>query len=184
MIVGRLDFFVLGFGDVEADRFEQDVQVGVRAERLEEARGVEAVGAEVVDHRPAAIEQGLDVDQFEGPDPFVEHATARGEARGRSASASRAHSRSSGPAAQEDPGGAMTRASGPDSSARDSTSSRTSPSSLPRCVRITTCWPRSYPAESAQNLSHSGHQAISDQIRTFHIDPLRPDLVPVHDLPG
>ena len=86
MIVGRLDLFlfvlVLGFGNVEADRFEEDVQVGVQAERLEEARGVEVVGAEVVDHRPAAVQQGLHVDQFEGPDPFLEDATARGKASG------------------------------------------------------------------------------------------------------
>jgi hypothetical protein len=45
VIVGRTDQLGLGFGDVEADRFEEDVQVGVCTEGLEEARGVEVVGA-------------------------------------------------------------------------------------------------------------------------------------------
>jgi hypothetical protein len=177
VIIGRGDG--LGLGDVEADRFEEDVQVGVRTEGLEEARGVEVVGAEVVDHRPAAVQQGLDVDQLEGPDPFVEDATARGEASLSVVLGQSGALEVIGDGGAEQPRGAVTRRrvrlfrAGLDF---QQDLAQLAPSMRADHDLLATLVPGRIRPES----SHSGHQAISDQIRTYHLDPLRPGSVSTH----
>jgi hypothetical protein len=175
VILGRTDRLRLGLRDVEADRFEEDVQVGIRTEGLEEARGVEVVGAEVVDHRPAAVQQGLDVDQLEGPDPFVEDATARGEASLSVVLGQSGAFQVLGAGGAEHPRGSVTRCWAHLFRRRldlQQDLAQLAPAMRADHDLLATLVPGRICPES----SHSGHQAISDQIRTYHLDPLRRDL--------
>jgi hypothetical protein len=67
-------------GYIEAERLEQDIQLTRRAERREQAGGVEAVRAEVTEDGPAIIEQGLDVHRLQRPVALLDDALAGGEA--------------------------------------------------------------------------------------------------------
>ncbi len=70
LVLGRL---------VATDRLKDDVESARIADRLGQARGVQAVGAQVQDDGPAVVEHRLDVDQFQGPKAVPEDGLARRE---------------------------------------------------------------------------------------------------------
>jgi hypothetical protein len=72
----------LGFGDVSADGLEHDVEPASIAEGRDQARGVEPVGAEIVEDRPPLVEQRFGVDQLERPRPPFEDGPAGFEVGG------------------------------------------------------------------------------------------------------
>lgn len=67
-------FFRFVVGKVASDRLEHDVQVAGGAEGGEDAGGIEAVGAEIVEDGAALVEEGFDVDQVDGPESVPEDA--------------------------------------------------------------------------------------------------------------
>jgi hypothetical protein len=136
-----------------------------------------------VDHRPAAVQQGLDVDQFEGPDPFVEDATARGEASVSVLFGQSGALEVIGAGGAEHPRGPVTRRRArlflPGLDFQQDLA-QLAPAMRADHDLLATLVPGRIRPES----SHSGHQAISDQIRTFHLDPHRPEFLSSHILQG
>ena len=66
----------VGLLEIRPDRLEDDVEVAGHAEPRPDRGDVEVMRAEVLDHRDAVVQQGLDVDQVPGPAFVLEHATA------------------------------------------------------------------------------------------------------------
>ncbi len=127
----------LGFRDVPAGRFEDDIEPAAVAEGRDQARGVEPVGAKVVEDRPIFVEQGFGVDQLQGPGPFIEDGLACREVGGPVASGVPASFEVGEGRGPEDRRGAEIEARAGGASAT------TSPNSVPRCERTTTHLPRS-----------------------------------------
>jgi hypothetical protein len=97
--------------------------------------------AEVVQDGPAVVQQGLDVDQLQGPDPVPEDPVAGREAFGAGEPGLPGGFQVVGPAARSTRAGLRpVRGAVPSVAA---TGRRTSPSSVPRRERTTTVWPRS-----------------------------------------
>jgi Zn2+/Cd2+-exporting ATPase len=76
VVVGGLGREYLVGGNIGADGLQHHVESGRRAEGGEDARGIKAMGTEVMEDDPAVIQQGLDVDQLDRPDAALEDATA------------------------------------------------------------------------------------------------------------
>jgi hypothetical protein len=56
--------------------FEDHIEVASLTERLDEPRRVEAVRAEIVQDRPALLQECLDVEELKWPNALAEHTIA------------------------------------------------------------------------------------------------------------
>jgi hypothetical protein len=67
-------------GKIFPRRFEHHIEVVGRAEGREKSFHFEMMRSQIVEDGPALVEQGLDVDQFQGPDTVPEDLLTEGEA--------------------------------------------------------------------------------------------------------
>ncbi len=79
VLVGRVGIFLLDLG-VGPDRLEDHVEIAGHAEPRPQRRGVEPMGAEVMQDGGTVIEHRFDVDELPGPVPFPEDTLAECEA--------------------------------------------------------------------------------------------------------